>query len=492
MVRPLSRVLLAVSILAAMGCQRGRGGSGGGEEEGDQVSGLGITGVALYQGVRVDVMEDGDLLLDDAPVDVISGRDAMVRVFVEPVDPDYDDRTVAAVVRLDVDGETETFSGEGFMELASSDNDLSSTLNVEIPGEFITPGTELVSVTLEEADEDAPQGATGSPEARWSPSGAVALDAKDTGPDLRIILVPIEYNGDGSGRLPDLSDSQLEIYRAAMYAQYPTKKVELVVADPMPINFGIWFNGAGWGETLEQLYYRREDDGAAFEEYYYGLFNPANSFGEFCQGGCVAGLSSLASSASAEWARVSIGLGFSGQGSADTMVHEIGHAHGREHAPCGVNDPGFFPHSGGSIGVQGYDLVNKALKNTGNYTDFMGYCDPTWVSDYTYNWLHERIRDVNASAEMVWTADTPRFTYGAVRVDMDGVASRTFDRTLSFAPVGEETAPVELLDADGDVLGTVDAVFSRYSHLAGGVLLLPEPADDVAAVRLASGQVVPW
>ena len=32
-------------------------------------------------------------------------------------------------------------------------------------------------------------------------------------------------------------------------------------------------------------------------------------------------------------------MGYSGVLAADTMIHEVGHNHGRLHAPCDVNDP---------------------------------------------------------------------------------------------------------------------------------------------------------
>lgn len=185
-----------------------------------------------------------------------------------------------------------------------------------------------------------------------------------------------------------------------------------------------------------------------------------------------------------------MGLGFSGEGSAETMVHEIGHAHGREHAPCEVNDAGYYPHSGADIGVQGYDLRGGSLKNPGSFTDFMGYCNPTWVSDYTYNWLFDRITAVNASADFVaGPGFTPEFS--SVRVDMDGSLARGRDMKLRMAPQGEMRT-LEMLDMDGELLHTVEASFHPYSHLDGGQILFPTPGENVASLRLPSGQTLLW
>ncbi|MCO4773049.1 MAG: hypothetical protein KDA24_23650 [Deltaproteobacteria bacterium] len=488
--RSLSLITLLCLSLAVGGCTRARGG-GAGEDDGPSgplVKGLAIDGLAFYQGVRIDLLDGDEEVIDDAPVDVIAGRDGMLRVFVS-AGSSWETRMVGAVVTLDIDGETETVSGERNISDSTNDESLSNSINVDIPGDLMTRDTQLVSVKLIELEDiDAEGNSSG---AEWTADGGMLdLNARDTGPSLRIILVPIVYEGDGSGREPDMSEAQIQIYRDRLYAQYPTREIDLVVADEMVANWQISPFGQWWSQTLEQLYFRRESDGAAFEEYYYGVFNPASSFPQFCQQGCVAGLSTLAQDASQEWARVSIGLGFSGDGSADTMIHEIGHAHGREHSPCGTNDVGYYPHAGADIGVQGYDIVEGSLKNRGSFTDFMGYCDPTWVSDYTYNWLFDRITAVNANAEII---PPPGFQsdWSSVRIDLDGTASRGTNHVLRTNPDGQKRS-VEFLNASGELLETVPGRLHGYSHLDGGRLLFPQPGDKVAAVRLTSGQVVPW
>ncbi len=480
--RSLTLLVVLCITLLAFGCGR-RGSGGGGDDEdasGPLVKGLSIDGVAFYQGVRIDILDGDDEVFDDAPVDVIAERPGMMRVFVNP-GSSWDTRTVSAVVELDVDGDTEKFTAEQSINgNGSSDNSLNSTLNVEIPGEFMTDDTSLVSVKLVEVEDDVSADGNDSG-ASWTAD--LDLHARHTGDSVRIVLVPIEYRGDGSGRMPDISESQLQVYKDAMMAQYPTREIDLVLDDPMVVNYQISPWGNGWGETLQELYYRREGQNAAFEEYYYGVFSPANSFANFCAEGCVAGLSSLAQSSQDSWARVSIGLGYSGQGSADTMVHEIGHAHGREHSPCGVNDAGYYPHSGASIGVQGYDYINKQLKSTSSYTDFMGYCDPTWVSDYSYNWLQDRITDVNASASIELPEGFSPY-WGSAMIGPDGSTKRGTDMTLRAPPQGK-TRTVEYLDAAGVTLDVVAGSFHPYSHIDGGTLLFPEPPAKAEFLRVA-------
>ena len=76
---------------------------------------------------------------------------------------------------------------------------------------------------------------------------------------------------------------------------------------------------------------------------------------------------------------------FGDQRSEDTLVHELGHVHGLEHAPCdgeGDVDPA-FPYPDGTIGVLGYDARTASFVPP-DTMDMMTYCYPRWISDYDY------------------------------------------------------------------------------------------------------------
>jgi hypothetical protein len=81
------------------------------------------------------------------------------------------------------------------------------------------------------------------------------------------------------------------------------------------------------------------------------------------------------------------------------VPHEIGHALGRQHAPCTAgrcNPPPASPDSNypqynsfpsDSIGVFGFDGATNTVFNPASTFDFMAYSFPQWVSEYTYNGL---------------------------------------------------------------------------------------------------------
>jgi hypothetical protein len=48
--------------------------------------------------------------------------------------------------------------------------------------------------------------------------------------------VPFRYDADGSQRLPDTSQAQLERYRDAIYGIFPVSSVEITVHDVVPLS----------------------------------------------------------------------------------------------------------------------------------------------------------------------------------------------------------------------------------------------------------------
>jgi hypothetical protein len=85
--------------------------------------------------------------------------------------------------------------------------------------------------------------------------------------------------------------------------------------------------------------------------------------------------------------RAALGWDFLQNGSAATVAaHELAHNWGRRHAPCGGPtgiDPN-YPEPDGSTGGYGYDVTSGQLEPPSS-GDIMGYCDPKWISDYTYS-----------------------------------------------------------------------------------------------------------
>ena len=444
---------------------------------GDLATGLDITGVSINQGVHTWVYGG-----QSGPV--VAFREGLLRVHVEPQAEWEPREVVARLVWTTGSGTQISADVPGTPTGASTDGDLDSTFNFDMVGSNVEPGTSF-SIELLEASDDPP--VTGNDDN--AETGEVNLGADYNGDQLKIHLIPIRYDADGSERLPDTSAAQLAIYTNWMMRVYPAASIEFTVdPDPHILDFPISANGNGWGDLLYELTDLRYERGIPDDTYIYGTFQPAGSFNSYCSGGCVAGLSWRADDPNGEWARASIGLGYTGEGGAGTLIHEVGHAHGRSHAPCSVGQPDpNYPHPNGELGEWGWDIVSGVLRHPSDNKDMMGYCTPRWVSDYTWEALHDRIGWVNGNPDLS-LAPAP-LTWRMVGVNVDGVAAVRGTVPIRGIPAGTPTS-VTLLNAAGSPVGTSAARFKTFEHIPGGTLLLPEPGPDVAAL-LVDGEVLP-
>jgi len=492
--RPLARppALLLLCLPLVLGCTVRRG--GGDDDDGGGpgtplAAGLSIDAISINQGVEILLMEGGsEVSSSDRNSPVIEGRGGIIRVYVER-GGDFEPRDITAAVTFR-EGEdviathevTENVTGD------SSETSLGSTFNIDLDPDEITDSTSI-TVSLHESESGDFSGSTSG--ASWDEP--IDLRARSTDGALRIAYIPIQYNADGSGRLPDTSDAQINRIRERFERLYPTSEVSIELEDAVAWNSVISPFGQGWDTILEALYGYRQSAGFDDDVYLFAAFNPAASFGDFCSSGCVAGLSFRVTSASNADQRVSIGVGYSGEDMTETMAHEIGHAHGREHAPCGLqgqpSDSG-YPYSGATLGVVGYDVVDGGLVQPTSNFDIMSYCQPSWVSDYTWEAFYNRIVSVNGLGSRIVNG-TPTWYQTAI-VGANGTIRRgTSEVELMLPPEGERHV-LELLDADGALIEAVEGILMPFDHLPGGVLLVPEVPTSVTSVRLDGAEATPW
>jgi len=231
---------------------------------------------------------------------------------------------------------------------------------------------------------------------------------------------------------------------------------------------------------LNAIVEKRYDDGVPPDVYYYGLFKPDSSFNNYCAQGCVLGLSPLAGDPMDDTGRASIGLGYPGDdvGADETFVHEVGHAHGRQHAPCEVQDPDrHYPYTDAEIGVWGYDpKAQVLLPPMGDSRDMMGYCDPIWISDYTYKALYDRVQLVNGTQP--YRLEIPT-RWQSLIVRPDGI-KRGKVVTARRPPMGADKVIERVVNGRSQ---RVTAHYYPFDHLPGGILFVPE-SEDLSTLRI--------
>jgi hypothetical protein len=438
-------------------------------------AGVTIKEIALYQAVKRPLMASGMPATSDTPI--VAGRDALLRVFVDV------DMSHVLTGRLFFDDGGAPIEVKQTIALSSTDAKLDSTLDFDIPGARITPTTKYhVAVGEIEAEP------TENPLAPTYPAtGSDPMPGQSNGATLKIMLAPISYKGS----VAKLSAQRIQEYTDGFRAMYPAPTVVVTVrAEPIVWTNTVDANGNGWSELLDHVAQTRVNDKAPKDVYYFAPFAPTASFGQFCGGGCVAGLG-LLGQASDSFSRAAIGLGY--EGDADgiiTAVHETGHNHGRQHAPCQVPDADpQYPHKGGQDGVWGYNFITKKLFPP-TITDMMGYCTPVWISDYTFKGLFDRMKLVNGAQRVIVPEALRDRMYDRALVHADGSVQWLPSLRMEEPPTTEVEKSIVI--ESGGVAETAKAAFYRFDHLEGGIAVWPATERTTTAVRIdvAPGKTV--
>jgi hypothetical protein len=447
-------------------------------------TGIAITSVDLQQAVSIPLMKDGQLVASpNAPV--VQNREALLRVLVAPA-AGFSPRDVVAELDLeDASGPLPPMNATLHVTAASSEGALGSTFNFELPAARMT-GDLRWSVSLREAPGAAPGGGDASG-AEVPAGGAKApFGARDSHGDFKVMIVPFAYGADGTNRLPDTSAGQMATYHRRLLGTYPAPDAEVTLHAPVPFSTPFTPDGAGFSDLLDATCQLRQSDAPAPNVYYYGIIEPADSLAQFCAGGCVAGLANLTQDPNDDYGRCAIGLGYPGQDTVDVALQEIAHALGRMHADCGnpdLVDP-FYPYPKGTIGHWGWDQTTGQLEPP-SLADFMSYCKPVWVSDYTYAALFERLSFVNSTPSLLRPGGAPA-DWQTVLVSRDRT-TRLGSRVHVRGATGGEPRTVQILDAHGRVVGSATGRFYAWDRLGGGTLLVPAGAiPEGGSVALGS------
>jgi len=217
---------------------------------------------------------------------------------------------------------------------------------------------------------------------------------------LRLAGIMLAYNGPPTTMpppntpnlnlaAPTLADLRTTAAGFALRA-YPISTASYRAITPswsqsVPLNDAVPANDPGgcspnWNNLIRALQTERTNDGNRSNTIYFGLL-PLNT-----PIGTVPGTNSGCGDD---------GVGAAVVGDSVTLGHEMGHACGLKHAPCGTsgskadsNFPTYEPYTLGSIGEYGVDVSADFVFRPTPSRDVMGYCPgQQWVSLYHYEKL---------------------------------------------------------------------------------------------------------
>jgi hypothetical protein len=191
------------------------------------------------------------------------------------------------------------------------------------------------------------------------------------------------------------------------------------------------------------------------------------------------------------------GDGFAiGKANGFVLGHELGHAFGRSHAPCGVSsglDPGYpdFPNlPEGSIGEVGFNTADLIAFDPAVSADVMSNCgNAFWISPYTYTHIQDRIaQDFNKRSVRALKRSSGELMALNFRLHRDNRLelrpSVTFYGQMPMMMEAYSGITCDLLDANGVSLCLYSCQISdSYQRLDGPYLDLHQTIPWSADVR---------
>ena len=467
-------------------CKAGVCVEGGGQDPSDGCTddlarNLTLRQIAVYQTVKIPVMMDG---VEVAPASrnasVIKGRDAVFRAFVT-LGSGWVARELAARLTLTAaDGTATQLHSRKTIRASSVDRDVSTTFQIFVPASAMAAP---LSYAMQVVECNSQSGSAG--QAQFPATGSIDLGVRTTG-GLKIKIIPIQVGT----LLPDTSAAGLAGYADEMAAMYPIDSITLSVGDTLTATSPL-----DWTAMLDNVLAKRARDRPANDVYYFGLVKPAATLREYCGAACVTGIGAVVTSATgsaAAAARGAVGVGYGDKYSWDTMAHEVGHNHGRRHAPCatgGDGDDPNYPYRRGALGSWGYDHRTQALYDPTRSTDIMGYCANQWMSDYTYKGIATRVAAVNGVALM----DTLSLVVARWRIlYVDARGPRWGIAREDELPATGEPESAVVYGPTGAVLGPVEVYRTDIADSDIRMFMVPEPEAGWYAVSIAGSAPLPF
>lgn len=380
---------------------------GAASESGDELDGTLAAGIALGrieldQGVAI-IVSEGDGVIP--PVarngELVHGRTTLVQA--EWLADGGEARMIEARLELiHADGRIELLVDQKYVAGLADLSDPERSFAWELAPEQVDPGLRM-RLSLFEVDDVQRVGAT---DRAMFPSDGSELEL-GVGADamsMRLVLVPV-MTPDGG---PTLGPAEVTAIRERMLATYPLQDIDLVVGAPWDRDSRLQLID----ESFDYMATRRVADGEGSGTYYHLILDNLTCCEEGSDYDSWAGVANIVGGEYADSPRDGISKVYPENADPEwdlaTIVHEVGHNHGRSHAPCGDPagpDPA-YPYAGATLTTRGFDIVRGTVIDpqaiapefTMPPTDFMSYCWPQWWSDYSWRALVERVRMVTALA----------------------------------------------------------------------------------------------
>jgi hypothetical protein len=373
--------------------------------------GIRLVRLVANQGVQIDLVSDG-IEIDPAmhTSRLVSGRRTLVRAFWS-LHAEFTPRELVGRLTIRyadgtelVDERTEMVEGE------SIDN--GPSFQWLLDPDDVRDGMQIRVEALE-PDAGAATGEVSDPPPVLPYAGPIDLPIHEALLEIKVVLIPVLHQFEDCEQVAIPTDEDVAAMAAQLEQNNAVQGAMLSIGEPMPYTEPIGTSGSGFSPVLAALAVRREIDDPEPNVYYYGLISPCDGFPPGLLGQAIG----IPDSPTPEMANQRIAAGRwqgTGEATAETFVHEIGHTQGRRHVQCSGGEAGIdpaYPHENGRIGVWGFGIHDFQLRAPATARDYMTYCSNEWVSDYGWEQTLDTIEVLTA-----WDYEDVAPTSGGVLV----------------------------------------------------------------------------
>lgn len=358
---------------------------------------INLSSVVVNQGVDVPIAINGEWV---GPLErnsfLVSNRDTLLRAFWE-IPEDWAPRDIRAQLELRYpDGSTVMRNEIRTIEGPSFPGDLKRSFLFQFSAEQFPPGLQHHLSLWETGPgfDDLPESTTVVESPR---GGLLEVGIQPEPVELKVVIVPVRYNTDGCDtNTAEITEEQEKLFLDYIHEQNPVQEVIWEFRRGAPIEWNTTLTSLA--QLWQPLQEMRVADAATPNTYYYALVSVCSD-GVDGAAGIAPGLPPATKEAA--YQRVSSGVWLNGDKySYHTMVHELGHNQGRPHTFCpgggAAGTDSNYPHENGIIGVWGFGIRLFRLHSPTSTYDYMSYCGPNWVSDWTWSKTYSQIRTLTA------------------------------------------------------------------------------------------------
>ncbi|MGK2934006.1 MAG: Ig-like domain-containing protein [Gemmatimonadaceae bacterium] len=413
-------------------------------------------------------------------VPLVAGRPGLIRVFAKA----SRSNTMMPVVRVRLYRagnlvQTYTINAPtSAVPTVIQEGSLSSSWNVAVPASVMQPGLSILAdvdpsgVISEGSETDNMFPASGTP---------LSLDVRQAS-TFRVTLVPVIQSP--NGLQGDVTVANKDSYMDYAWRVYPISSYDAAVRAPYTFGGNLSSSyDSTWSQLLAEMANLHLVDTARF---YYGVLKPA-----YTSGGTGFGYIGLGAAIGVDWTTArEPGTNIR----AMTAAHEWGHNFNRRHVACGgpTGIDAFYPYDPQTIGVYGYDIESGALRPPGDFKEFMSYCQPVWISDYTYKAVMDR-RGTTSAGVSSSSGGSRRSLLVWGRIGPDGVVLEPSFEIDARPSLPERAGPYRIrgTDAAGREMFNFSFTGTEIDHLPNHrhfafVVPLPTGQARPAAIRLSA------